>query len=175
MRGKRFLMFTGLALLSMATSSCDKRQTTNKPDVVARLCQHITENRRKMIVDTNNQPTIIWSDGAILEVGTSFPKVLEELISHPSNYHDIGSFLKQFDPEDATGWKDARVIPSTPSSRYSTVKSADGKISTSVESLYVDYLGERYPTARFRIKSEFEPIIVLVGKETKASVMPVKF
>jgi hypothetical protein len=72
-------------------------------------------------------------------------------------------------------WKDASVAPSSSDKRYTTIRSSDGKIETSVESLYVEYLGERYPTASIRIRGRLEPIVFLVDGQVRASLMPVKF
>jgi hypothetical protein len=127
-----------------------------------------------MIVDTN-QTEIVWSDGAILEIGTNFPPALQELISRPTHYHDIRSFVAQLEAGKTSEWKDASVVRSPRGDGYSTVRSLDGKVSTSVETMYVEYLKQRYPTASVRIKGESEPVIFLVAGEIRASVMPVKF
>ena len=155
-------------------SSCRESPRAKSSDVVTRLCQHIVQDRKKMIVDTS-QPEIVWSDGALLEIGTSFPKDLQELISHPSRQHDIRSFVNQLANRNDSDWREASVTRSSRGDRYSTIKSLDGKISTMVESLYIEYLGHRYPTASIRIRGEFEPIIFVVGDQIRGSVMPVKF
>lgn len=126
-----------------------------------------------MIVDID-QTTIVWSDGAILEVGTDFPRELQELISRPTRYHDIRSFLNQLNA-DAPEWTKAFTTRSERGDRYAVIRSPDQKISTTVESLYVEYLVQRYPAADIRIKGQFEPIIFVVDGEIRASVMPVKF
>jgi len=126
-----------------------------------------------MIVDTN-QAEIIWSDGAILEVGTNFPSGLQELISRPSHYHDIRSFVRKLEEESKTEWRDASASPSPRNPRYASIRSNDGKITTLVDWLYVEYLHQRYPSAVIRIRGEFEPVIFLVDGRIRASVMPLK-
>ncbi|MFA7006063.1 MAG: hypothetical protein WC429_18610, partial [Verrucomicrobiia bacterium] len=143
-------------------------------DVVARLCQHIVQKRQKMIVDTN-QTEVVWSDGAILEVGTNFPGALQELISRPTHHHDIRSFVKQLEAGSTSQWRDASVARSARGDSYATIRSSDGKISASVESLYVEYLAHRYPTAIIRVRRESEPVIFVVDGKIRASVMPVRF
>ncbi len=169
---QRFLIPALLSLLFVVSSHAEGPKA-KASDVVTRLCQHIVEKRRKMIVDTN-QTEIVWSDGAILEVGTNFPSGLQELISRPNRYHDIRSFVKQLDTASTFEWKEASVTPSVRREGYATIKSLDGKIAASVQSLYVEYLRERYPTATIRIRGEFEPIIFVVDRQIRASVMPMK-
>jgi hypothetical protein len=175
MTTERLLTFISLMAVSLAISSCkDGDRPTPPTDVVTRLCQHIIQNRQKIIVDTN-QAEIVWSDGAILEAGTDLPAALQELISHPTHHHDIRSFLKQLDRESGTAWREASVHRSPQGASYSIVRSVDGKISAKVESLYVDYLRQQYPGAIIRVRGEFEPVIFLVAGQIRASVMPVKF
>ena len=93
-------------------------------DVIDRLCQHILDNRKKMILDGGtNQTETIWSDGAILEVATNFPPALQKLISKPTMYRDIGSTVQRLgstasDPQ----WKDAAPPPITQGQRYVKIK-----------------------------------------------------
>lgn len=122
-------------------------------------------------MDTN-QVEVIWSDGAILEFGTNFPPALQELISRPSHYYDIRSFVAQCLAPNSSEWKNASVVRSSKPGPYSFIRSKDGSVSSSVQSLYVEYLHERYPTARVRIKGKFDPVLFLVGDEIRASVMP---
>jgi len=124
-------------------------------------------------VDTN-QAEIIWSDGAILEFGTNFPAGLQAIISRPTHYHDIRSFVANLQAGSSVEWRNALIAPYK-GERYYTIRSADGSVSTSVDPLYVEYLCERYPAANIRIKGKFDPVLFLVGGEIKASVMPVKF
>lgn len=167
-------IFSVLALvpLMFLMSSCESPKSKSQ-DVVARLCQHIVQKRQKMIVDTN-QAEIVWSDGAILEVGTNFPSKLENLIARPTHYHDIRSLVKQLDAV-STSWTEAFVTRSARGDSFATIRSSDGTISVSVESVYAEYLGQRYPTAVIRIRGESGPIIFVVDGQIRASVMPVKF
>jgi hypothetical protein len=165
------LILCGL-LLTMPACNNDQR-STKVTNVVDPLCRHIVENRKKMIVDTNQAETV-WSDGAILEIGVDFPAALQKLISKPTHYHDIRSFVENLDSGNRTAWRIASVHRSPLGPRYSVVKSDDGKISTTVESLYIGYLRQRYPAATIHIRSEFEPIIFLVAQKVRASVMPLK-
>ena len=161
-----------LAVLTLA-SSCSKHNSPGRNDVVSRLCQHIAYNRPKLVVDTN-QVEIIWSDGAILEFGTNFPAALQELISRPTYYHDIRSFVAQLQTGSPAEWKNASVVRSSQDDRCWTIRSVDGTVSTSVQSLYIEYLHERYPASSIRMKGKFDPVLFLVGGKVRASVMPVK-
>jgi hypothetical protein len=143
-------------------------------DVVTRLCQHIVHKRGKMIVDINHPPAIIWSDGAILEVGTMFSDSLQELISRPTQYHDIQSFVTQLDVKSPQ-WRGADVTCSLADANHVIVRTLDDKISTTVEALYIQYLGHRYPAATIRMRGELEPVIFVVDGKIRASLMPVKF
>jgi hypothetical protein len=174
MTASQFFLLTSLLSLQLITSSCSESPAGKSSDVVTRLCQHIAQKRQKMIVDTN-QTEIVWSDGAILEVGTNFPGDLQELVSKPTHYHDIGSFVKKFDIGDAFEWREAFISTSSRRDGFTTIASLDGATTASVEPLYVEYLGKRYPTASIRIKGQFEPIIFIVHGRIQAVVMPVKF
>ncbi len=167
----RFFLPPTLALILFLMSSCGDSQKTKSPDAVTRLCQHIVKKRQRMIVDTN-QAEIVWSDGAILEVGTTFPNGLQELISRPKRHHDIRSFLTKLDTKSPQ-WRDASVACSSHGDSFSIIQTPDGKISSTVESLYVEYLGQRYPTAIIRMRGKLEPIIFVVDGEVRASLMPV--
>ena len=170
---RRCTLVSLIAALPFATA-CHKDDASGKNnEVVDRLCRHILLNRQKVIVDTN-QAELVWSDGAILEIAEHFPPGLHEIISQPSHYHDIRSFLKQFEGARATNWKQASVERSARGKRYAIVKSRDEAVSALVESLYLDYLKARYPKAQIRIREKFEPIIFVVGNEIRASVMPLK-
>lgn len=141
--------------------------------IITRLCRHIIGQRHKMIIDID-PGTMVWSDGAILEVGTDFPPQLQELISRPTGYQDIRSFLRGLGA-DAPEWRRASVGRSERGDRYAAIRSSDQMISTTVESLYVEYLAQRFPSADIRIKGQLEPVIFLVDGEIRACVMPVKF
>lgn len=172
MPGYRLSTLMVLTVLAFAPS-CSKSEP-RRTDVVSRLCQHIVQNRQKFIVDTN-QTEIIWSDGAILEFGTNFPAALQKMISRPTHHHDIRSFVAQLQSGNASEWKNASVVRSSRGERYWTIRSVDGSVSTLVESLYIEYLDERYPTAGIRIKGKSDPVLFQVGDQVRASVMPVKF
>ena len=141
--------------------------------IITRLCRHIIGQRHKMIIDID-PGTAVWSDGAILEIATDFPSELQQLISRPTHYQDIRSFLKGLDA-DAPEWRRASAARSERGDRYAVIRSLDQMISTTVESLYVEYLAQRYPTADIRIKGQFEPVIFVVDGEIRACLMPVKF
>src|SRR6266853_4734011 len=103
MTARKHLTLLLLMTLLFTASSCDDKGSTKRTDVVTRLCRQIARKRQKMIVDTN-QTEIVWSDGAILEFGTNFPTALQELISRPTRYQDIHSFVKELDARKASEW-----------------------------------------------------------------------
>jgi hypothetical protein len=124
-------------------------------------------------VDTN-KAEIVWSDGRILEFGTNFPDAVQGIIARPDDYHDIRSFVAKLQAGNSAEWRNASVVRASNSDRYSTIRSTDGSVSTTVQSLYLEYVHERFPTASVRIKGKLDPILFLVGGEVRASVMPVK-
>ncbi len=167
----RFLTFVVAGIFLLPTS-CSKKPQAGQADVVARLCAHVSQNRKKVIVDVNEAG--IWSDGAILEVGGNFPPALQELISRPTMQRDIRSFVTRVDSGKSPEWQDAMAVPSPRGERFAGIKSADGKMTATVEAIYVEYLRQRYPGALLRIKGEFDPVLFVVGGELRASVMPFK-
>jgi hypothetical protein len=174
MTSHRLCGMVALVAVTVTLSSCDKgKGRSAKNDAVAQLCRQVAERRAKIVVDTN-ETEIVWSDGAILEVGTNFPAGVRELISGPVYYHDVRSFVAKFGGAKAPEWKDASVVPSARGEPYVKITSSDGKVSAAVASAYVNYLNERYPTAKVRIKGEFDPVVFVVGDEVRASVMPVR-
>jgi hypothetical protein len=143
-------------------------------DVPGQLCQYIVETGRRILVDTD-ETEIIWSDGAMLEIGRRFPPALQSLISRSGEYHHLRCFVKQLvDKAAASGWKVASVERSPQGNAYSIVRSRDGKISASFNSLYINYLRQRYPKAVIRITGTLEPIMYVVDGRIRAAVMPVK-
>jgi len=173
MKACRFVLLAALLSLLPTVSGFGEGLGTSSSDVVTRLCRHIIQKRKKLLVDTN-QAEIIWSDGAILEAGTSFPSALQELISRPTGHRDIRSFLKKVADENASGWKDASVTRSSRGYDYAAVRSLDGKVKAEVESVYVEYLGQRYPHAKIRMRDVYGPILFVVDGQIRASVMPLK-
>ena len=144
----------------------------NSPDAASHLYQYIVQSRRNFIVDTN-QAEIAWSDGVILEIGTSFPDGLQDLISHPTHYQNIRSFLTELDIK-STQWQEASVTPSPLGDNYAAIRTTDGKIRVSAQSIYVEYLNQQYPAATILVRGESEPIVYVEDGEIRASLMPVK-
>ena len=140
-------------------------------DVVDRLCQHIQENRKKIILDgATNETEVVWSDGAMLEIGSNFPPALQKLFSRPTMYRNIRAVLHQLQME--FGWKEATATVVS-GERYAKIQSLDGKVSIKVEALYIEYLRQRYPKARFHLKAEQAPVICTVDGHIRAGIMPV--
>jgi hypothetical protein len=139
---------------------------------VARLCQAVKE-RKQMVVD-NQQPEIIWSDGAMFEVASRFPGPVQELISTAKSHRDLKPIIARMKAGLGPEWKAATVTRSSGGDTHRTVKSSDGTLSVRVASAYMDYLRERYPNAQLRIKDELQPVLFLAGDTVRAAVMPVR-
>ena len=170
----RWAQCTWLAASFLMTALSCAAATANDFAIVSKLCQHISENRKKMILDTaTNQTEIVWSDGAMLEIGTNFAPALQKLISRPTVHSDIRSFLQKIDPDKQPQWRPAHILAGMPAERYSKVSSMDGEITISVESVYLDYLHSRWPAAKIRIKGEREPLVFVADGRVRACVMPV--
>jgi hypothetical protein len=122
----------------------------------------------------NAQPEIIWSDGAMFEVASKFPAALQELISASNNHRDLKPVIARMAADLGVNWKDATVSRSPKGEKFRTVRSADGTLSVTVSSAYIDYLKERYPKARVRIKGDLQPVIFLVGDAIRGAIMPIK-
>src|SRR5438132_308035 len=103
---KRPINFLLSSVLALAVTSCERNASLKGRDIVGQLCQHITKERKKMIVDTNQTETI-WSDGAILEVGTNFPAALQELIASPTQLQDIHTFVGQLESRNPRDRREA--------------------------------------------------------------------
>ena len=157
-----------LALL-LALSACGNSDT----NTVKKLVRHV-RTRSKMILDTNGTE-MVWSDGAILEVGTNFPAQLQEIISQPTAHTEIHPFIEQFDSGNAPGWKDASTSPSPRRRGCSVVRSSDGTVSAVVQSVYVEYLHQRYPAMKIRVKSDQDPVLFVVDGQIRSAVMPMRF
>ncbi|PWU13162.1 MAG: hypothetical protein C5B50_19875 [Verrucomicrobia bacterium] len=67
------------------------------------------------------------------------------------------------------------MVGETAASDGATTSASDGKISASVEALYVEYLALRHSGGSFWIKGRFDPIPFVVDGELRAAVMPVRF
>ena len=113
-------------------------------EVVDLLCEHISKNRKKFIVDTN-QPTLIWSDGAIFEVGTNFPPRLQALILRPTHTTVIHAFVKELEAGSKSGWKTAFPGLVQREKRYVRIIASDRSISVQVERVYLEYLNQTVP------------------------------
>ncbi len=169
---RHLLWFWGLALM---VTSCTKK-SGNKPEeqIVQELCRHIQQDRQMMIVDTN-QTELIWSDGAMLELGISFPPGLQALITNPTHQHPIGTFVSDIEARRKTDWISAYIDTRHQTDGHVAIHTIDNRITAVVASIYVEYLNYRYPDALILIKGEFEPILFIVSNRVQASVMPVKF
>ena len=109
---------------------------------VARLCQAVKE-RKQVIVD-NEQPEIIWSDGAMFEVAAKFPAAVQELISASKDRRNLKPTIARMNAGLGPDWKDATLSRSPSGETYRTVKSSDGAVSVRVSSAYLDYLSRIY-------------------------------
>jgi len=168
---------TGISLITLIVTTIVSITgfSAKGSDVIDRLCQHIVENRKKMILDgATNQTETIWSDGAILEVGTNFPPALQKLISKPTMYRDIGSTLQRLGSSASDSqWKEAAAAPISQGQRYLKIQSLDHKVTVQVESLYIEYLQQRCPKAQIRVKEERGPAVFIVNGRVRAAIMPV--
>ena len=139
--------------------------------VVSRLCQHVTQ--RKILHVDKSQPEIIWSDGAMLEVAKTFPAAVEEMISGATSLRDLRPVLRRLVSDRASEWKDARFSRSPKGDGYAQVQSSDGTLTLTVASAYFNYLKDRYPRARIRVRSTLDPIIFVIDDSIRATVMPI--
>lgn len=158
-------------LLGLVIAQIPASYGSDSSGAVARLCQAVRE-RKQMIVD-NEQSEIIWSDGAMFEVAGKFPPALQELISAAKDHRNLKPAITRM-AGNPTEWKDASVSRSPKGDAFRIVKSSDGTLSVTVSSAYIDYLRERYPKARVRIKGEFQPVLFLVGDTVRGAIMPLK-
>jgi hypothetical protein len=140
--------------------------------VVTRLCQHVKE-RKVMLVD-RGQAEIIWSDGAMFEIARTFPRELQELQSAPTAVRDLRPVVTRMSANVTEGWQDAKIIRSGRGQEHAVVESKDGKVTARLASPYFDYLHERYPAARIRIKSSMDPVLFVVDGTLRGSIMPIR-
>lgn len=138
--------------------------------VVARLCEHV-KARKMFLVDTS-QSEVIWSDGAVFEMAKSFPSGVQELITTSTSKRELRPAVTRWYTAQKTDYQDGKIGRS--SGGNTTVTSADGKVTLKVATPYMDYLKERYPRARIRVKSEMDPILFMVDDTVRGAVMAIR-
>lgn len=159
-------------LFSLFLVGCGGQQETM--DALAqRMVKHALTERGKVILDSD-EPRKIWSDGAFLEIGESFPGPIEEMLRTPSNLYDISPFILDLQSRNDTEWQDAHFKGSLNSAGLVTVESALSTTTSQIEPLYRDYILARYPNSKLRVKDAVSPILVTMDGVIQASVMPKK-
>jgi hypothetical protein len=161
-----------LALTALLTCTLVHSANGSDSGAVARLCQAVKE--RKQIIVDREQAEVIWSDGAMFEVASKFPAALQELISASKDNRNLKPTIARMTAGLGPDWKDADLTRSAIGEAHRTVRSSDGTLSLKVSAAYIDYLKERYPNARVRIKGEFQPVVFLVGDTLRGAVMPIR-
>ncbi|MEM9478064.1 MAG: hypothetical protein AAGA58_00225 [Verrucomicrobiota bacterium] len=135
------------------------------------MVTHAKVSRGKIILDAD-EATRIWSDGAFLELGETFPDPIEEMLATPTHTHDISPFLADLNSRMDSEWTDARFATGLNESALVDVQSLTSKASSQIEPLYRDYIRVRFPNATIRIKDSTSPILVVIDGAIRASVMP---
>jgi hypothetical protein len=170
-------MAAGVPLLVGALlTSCTPEQPAmaRHPDPTVRLCQHIQLENRRIVVDTN-RAELIWSDGAILEVGTQFPRPLNMLVAAPTHCLDIWGTLAELNAQRHSAYQPAFARPDNSVGPYvQIIASHQQRVNTLVKAIYFEYLEQRHPRATLWIKGKEDPVLFVVTGEVRAVIMPMK-
>lgn len=137
----------------------------------AALCQQVKQ--RKTVIVDKTKPEIVWSDGAMFEVARTFPRELQELIDAPTATRDLHTLLSRMSGKAEEGWLDAKTPRPPRGGAHAIVESTIGSVTLHLASPYFNYLHERYPGARLRIKGPLDPILFFVDGTVRAAVMPI--
>jgi hypothetical protein len=157
-------LFLALAITARPVLASDASATTT-----ARLCDQLKQ-RKVMYVD-KTKPDTLWSDGAIFEMARAFPRELQALIDAPTRTQDLHLFLSRMTGKTEEGWQDGSAPRLSRGPEHAVIESADGKIKVRVASAYFNYLNERYPRAKLRVKDNLSPILFVVDGTVRAVVM----
>lgn len=164
----RALVF--LAVSSLALAADPKPSTAEAHgEAIAAL---ISKQDRKVMVDVVRGVTS-WSDSAVLERNTAFPKSITALIKNPSpdrklEAGKIAGFLDSYQ-EHHDGYVEARVERIGPDCFI-----VAGAVRALVNCAYVDYLQARYAKATFLVHGALEPVLLVEKTRLHAMLMPMK-
>ena len=168
-------------VLAVSIASCRKEPApVLEPVAVQRLREHLVSKHRSVFLERLGEE-YLWSDRAILERGTKFPKPIQSLLedSIPDGAivpGRMGEVLQDVERRRAE-WRPATLR------RLGTTdldcEVGDGSATFSVNCVYVNYLETRYPQGRFLVKAPPldggtpEPLLFLEGDQVRAALMPV--
>jgi hypothetical protein len=171
------LAFLALAVLLAA---CPKPSTpaANAGSDLAnqRLHDHIVKSQRKVFLETVGAD-VIWSDGALIERASTFPSPVTQLHATPTRQAELkmsenalSAFMQDFDLRKSQ-WHAATIERKGPDHGCQVT---DGTIRADVNCLYVSYFEGRYPKAKFLLKAQLEPVLLVEGDQLRGALMPVK-
>jgi hypothetical protein len=103
-----------------------------------------------------------------------FSRELQELLAAPTSTRELRSAITRLSDDSKPEWQDAKIVKSGRGAERAVLESKDGKVTLHVASPYFDYIHERYPGARLRIKNNLSPVLFKVGATVRACVMPVE-
>lgn len=132
----------------------------------------IQRQKRVVLVDVAKGEKA-WSDSAILERNSTFPKTIDAVIKNPSPERtlEVGklfTYLESYD-KHRDGYVEAKVERV---SNECTIVAGDKRAL--VNCVYVEYLESRYFKATFLVRDALEPVVLLDKKKVRALLMPMK-
>jgi hypothetical protein len=159
---------------------CKRSSATGSEIGNQRLHDHIVENHRPVFVDHLGADTL-WSDSAIFERAAEFPKPIRELVASGTERGSadaairpkaLVNFLEDVDRRKGE-WRAGETRRKGTGDYDCEVY--DASATAVVNCVYVNYLVGRYPSAKFRVKAQYEPVLLLDGDVVRAALMPMKF
>jgi len=167
-----------LALAVPLLISCRKQSAGTEPlepIAVKALVAHIVAAKR-VVSSAAFGDERAWTDTAILERAKELPPSLSaHLASAPAggpSGESIFNLLQKLESEQADFR--AATVERAGEGAYDCAVVAT-EIKAQVNCVYVNYLEARYPHARFHVKDQYQPILLLEGRAIRAALMPVKF
>ena len=140
--------------------------------VAERIAAHAKSERKTVILDTDTPPRRIWSDGAFMELGETFPQSIEEMLKAPTRKASISRVFTDLEARNEKEWQDARFSSGVDGSGLASVNAVSSEASAQIDPLYRDYILARYPKTKLRIKDAISPILVVADDRICAAVMP---
>jgi hypothetical protein len=172
-RGNRATAFTSAAASAAAGPGRRDRAPAASETAVELLCSLIAA-RRTMVVNKVGSD-VLWSDGAMFEIGGRFPPRLQRMISAPTRRHDARPYLAALQASLNAEWSPAAVDAQTRSdgqARGVDVRSSRGATRVRIDPIYLDYLLYRFPAAGLFVRGDRDPVLFVAEGRIKAAVMP---
>lgn len=161
-------MFALVLALTLATEIKPRTPEYTGEDVA----MLIKQQNRRVFVDVVKGETS-WTDSAMLERNTSFPRTITEVIKSPApdrklEAGKVAALIESFD-KAREGYVEATL--ERVSNECLIVAGATRAL---VNCVYVEYLEARYFKAKFLVRGPVDPVVLLDKKRVRALLMPMQ-